>query len=245
MAFRKRRRRNQNTNNSSGSNSGQMMNLSLFIMLLAFFIVLNSLSTYEELKSEKVRRSLNITFNNNIEESKPSSRPSIADSLSEGHTFDRIEGLFQSQITSFESEKSQLAGRMHITLEKDKFVNAITTKDQIDIFKYPTRRESRDNFFLPTLVSLAKADINGAPTRLEIVFHTSENPSILQNENPQIILEDINQIGNIAQILEAQGLPQKLLNISLEKGDPDIVDLNFIKYVPFAPVISEEEAGAQ
>jgi len=243
MAFRKRRRRNPNVNNTSGANSGQMMNLSLFIMLLAFFIVLNSLSSYEELKSEKVRRSLNITFNNDAQESLSSSRPSIAQSLSEGHTFDRIEGLFQSQITSFKSEKSKSSGRMNITVEYDRFINAMTQKGQVDIFKYPTRRESRDNFFLPTLVSIVKADINGAPTRLEVVFHTKENPPSLQNENPQKMRDVINDIGRISQILQKQGMSQKLITIGVEKGDPEIVNLNFTKYVPFAPVLSEEEGG--
>ncbi len=241
MAFRKRRRRNQNVNNTSGSNSGQMMNLSLFIMLLAFFIVLNSLSTYEELKSEKVRRSLNITFNNDAQESLSSTRESISQSLSEGHTFDRIEGLFQSQITSFKSEKSKSSGQMKVDVDYDRFIKAMTQKDQIDIFKYPTRRETRDNFFLPTLVSLMKANINNAPTRLEIIFHTDKDPSYLQNQTPQIMREKINNIGEISRILEAQAMPEKLILIGLEKGDPEIVSLNFTKYYPFSPVFSNDD----
>lgn len=244
MAFRRRRRRNQNVNNAGGSNAGQMLNLSLFIMLLAFFIVLNSLSSYEEVKSEKVRRSINIAFNKDAKEDLSSMRESISESMHEGHTFDRLDGLFQSQITSFESQKSKLLGRMSVQVEYDRFVNAITRPDQIDILRYPTRREIRDNFFLPTLVSLMRANIDGAPTRMEIVFHTNENPADLQNDAPQQLKSRIDDIGLISRTLEAQGLPQKLLNIGIEKGDPNIVELNFIKYVPFSPLMENESEGA-
>ena len=219
------------------------MNLSLFIMLLAFFIVLNSLSSFEEVKAEKVRRSVKIAFNNEVEEDLSSTRDSINKSMSEGHTFDRLDGLFQSQITSFKAEKSKSMGRMNVTVEYDKVVEAVTKADQVNILNYPNRRQIRDNFFLPTLVLIMKANIDGAPTRLEIIFHTNKEPAYLQNQSPKILQDKINDIGRISRIFEAQGMPQKLLTIGLEKGDADIVDLNFTKYVPFSPVINDKEGG--
>ena len=201
-------------------------------------------TTYEEEKSEKVRRSVNIAFNKDVKEDLSSNRESEAQSMKEGHTFDRIEGLFEAQITSFDSEKSKILGRMNVQVEYERFVNAITKPDQIDILRYPSRRAIRDNFFLPTLVSIMKANIDGAPTRIEIIFHTKDNPADLQNDAPQELKAKINDIGLISRTLEAQGLPQKLLNIGLEQGDPDIVDLNFIKYIPFSPVTSNPSEEA-
>jgi len=241
MAFRRRRRIRQQGGTSS--NASQMMNLSLFIMLLAFFIVLNSLSSYEEIKSEKVKRSIKITFSNEAQEEMGSVTQSEIESFSEGHTFDRLDALFKAQIVTFEAQKSKSTGRMNIQLPYDKFMQAIKASGQFDATRYPSRRETRDNFFLPTLASIMRANIDGSPTRMEITFHLSGNPAALQNEKPQELRDQIDIIGEVARILINQKLPEKLINISFEKGDPDIVDLSFIKYVPFSPIVGGEEEG--
>ena len=243
MAFRRRRRIRQQGGTSS--NAGQMMNLSLFIMLLAFFIVLNSLSSYEEIKSEKVRRSIQITFSNEAKEELGAVSQSELESFNEGHTFDRLDALFQAQIVTFDSQKSKSTGRMNVQLPYEKFISAIQAGGQYDATRYPSRREIRDNFFLPTLASIIRSNIDGAPTRMEITFHVPDNPAAMHNNAPDALKEKINVIGEVARSLMDQRLPEKLINISYEKGDPAIVDLSFIKYVPFSPVIAGQEEEAQ
>jgi hypothetical protein len=237
MRFFKRRR--PHDPNNTPNNAAQMMNLSLFIMLLAFFIVLNSLSTFEENKSEKIRRSVQMAFTTLADPGAPAVTDSPEQGLREGHTFDRLDALFRSQIVNFESETSKLTGRMQVQVPYDVFMEAILAEGQVDFFRFPTRREIRDNFFLPTLVSLISADLDGAPTRLEVTIHTEAGPGTLQNENQALLNEKINAVGQVSRRLDAQGLPQKLLNIGIEQGDPAFVQLTFIKYAPFSPVMEK------
>ncbi|MEM6812205.1 MAG: flagellar motor protein MotB [Pseudomonadota bacterium] len=240
MAFRRRRRIRQNMEQS---NSGQMLNLALFIMLLAFFIVLNSLSSFEEIKLDKVRRSINITFSNDVQESMGSPTKSPLEEMREGHTFDRLDALFQAQIVSFEKQISKSTGRMNVQVDYDRFMDAVKAEGQIDIYRYPMRREVRDNFFLPTLASIIRSNIDGAPTRMEVVIHTKNNPAEMQNQNPDILKEKINIVGEVSRLFDRRGIPQKLINIGIEQGNPQIIDLYFVKYVPFSPIIDGQDVG--
>lgn len=232
------RRRRRIQTDQSASNNGQMMNLSLFIMLLAFFIVLNSISSYEEKKSEKVRQSVDQAFSKNIfqENDSPSITPDPIKSVNEGDVFERLEVLFEAQIVSFETKINRSTGVMMVTIPYDEFSKAMFALDQVDLTKNPTRIETRGNYLLPTLSSLIKTDINGSPTRMEIYFHTNENPARMQNEKPLELNEIIQDIGRFSRLLEGKGVPQKLLNIGISKGDADEVELVFRKHKAFAPV---------
>ncbi|HPF78312.1 MAG TPA: hypothetical protein PLF01_03370 [Alphaproteobacteria bacterium] len=235
MAIFKRRRRNRTQ--TSGADAGQMLNLSLFIMLLAFFIVLNSLSSYEELKTEQVRRSVELAFAKDpkIQPDQSSARKDPAQALKEGHTFDRIDALFESEIMSFEATSSKSLGIMMVRVPYEKFSKAIMATGQKDLLQYPSRKAVRGNFFLPTLVSILRRNIDGAPTRMEIMVHTEENPAMLQNQQPKKMMEVMSKVGVFSQRLEKQGMPEKLLNIGVSKGDPEYIDLVFRKYIPFSP----------
>ncbi len=242
MAVFKRRRRNRTA--SSGSNTGQMMNLSLFIMLLAFFIVLNTLSSYEEIKTETVRRSVELAFSKDaeIKEDLPSVRDDPAKSLKEGHTFERLDALFESQIVSFETTSSKSRGIMMVRVPYKKFSEAILAVGQKDLLQYPSRKAVRGNFFLPTLTSLLRRNIDGAPTRMEILVHTKKNPAELQNQAPKKLQDIMSKVGVFSQRLQKQGMPEKLINIGVAKGDPDFIDLIFRKYIPFSPAKVDEKS---
>ncbi len=236
MKFRRRRR--IQTGSAPTGNAGQMMNLSLFIMLLAFFIVLNSLSSYEEEKMSKVKQSLDIAFSTDArqEDVAPSLQDDLARSLNEGDTFDRLEALFTAQIPSFEVSKSRSQGIMMVQVPHEEFSKAVFALGQVDMTRRPTRFETRENFFLPTLVSLVQANIDGAPTRLEIYVQIDENPARYQNQNPQDMLEVVSDVSKFSKALQERRMPEKLLNIGVAKGDPNFVNLVFRKYIPFSPV---------
>lgn len=240
MSIRRRRRRNES--GSSSSDTGQMMDLALFIMLLAFFIVLNTLSTYEDVKTEKVRRSIALSFSKEaaITQSMPSSRPDPVQSLKEGHTFDRLDALFESQIMAFEATKIKSRGVMLVRLPYDDFERAIEAIGQKNLLNYPSRKEIRGNFFLPTLASLLRANIDGAPTRMEINVQVKGNPAKIQNQKPKELDDIISKVGAFSQKLEKSGVPKKLINIGIRKGNSKFIELVFRKYVPFSPVEDKE-----
>ncbi len=240
-----RRRRNQSSPASNNANVQQMMTLSLFIMLLAFFIVLNAISSYEEIKTEQVRRSVLMTFAKDItlETPEASTQADDAQAMKEGHAFDRLEALFTAQIAGFEAVQSKSRGVMMVRVPYADFKESVMALGQKDLTQYPSRRAIRDNFFLPTLVSILRSDLDGAPTRIEILLGTKSNPAQTQNQNPKRIKEIIDDAGTLSQTLEQQGMPQRLLNIGIEKGDPDFVNLVFRKYVPFSLI--EEKGGVE
>lgn len=236
MKIFKRRRRIET--GSSSSNTGQMMNLSLFIMLLAFFIVLNTLSSYEEIKTEQVKRSIELAFSKDpdVKEIKSSATPDPAQAMRQGHTFDRLDALFNAQISSFEAVQSKSQGVMMVQVPYDEFEQAILAVGQKDLLQYPSRKAIRGNFFLPTLSSILRTNIDGAPTRMEILLNVRGNPAKIQNIKPETMDALIATASTFSKKLEDQGMPQKLLNAGVQKGDPKVVNLVFRKYVPFSPV---------
>ncbi len=240
MLIRRRRRKIQTGNESS--DTAQMMNLSLFIMLLAFFIVLNAISSYEEVKTVAVRESVAMAFNRdaNIKERLSSDAPDDSKSVNKGDSFDRLEALFDAQIASFEVTRSNSMGVMMVEVPLEEFTRAVMAVGQKDLTRYPTRRAIRENAFLPTLVSIMRKEIYGATTRMEILFQSENNPARMQNQTPNQVKKIIDMGGELAQHLEKRGLPQKLINIGIQKGNTDIVTLVFRKYVPFSPVNEEE-----
>ncbi len=236
MVARNRRRRIHPGEGTS--NTGQMMNLSLFIMLLAFFIVLNAISSFIEDKSKAVRESVTMAFNTNptLREEMPSEREDETKSVNKGDAFDRLEALFEAQIAAFEVTRSKSMGVMMVEVPLEEFTRAVMAIGQSDLTRYPNRQQMRKNAFLPTLISIMRSDINGAPTRVEILLHTKENPAKMQNLMPTQTQEKVKEAANLSRQLEKSGMPQKLVNIGLQEGDPAMVNLLFRKFVPYSPV---------
>ena len=232
------RRRKRIHNDPTPSATGQMMNLSLFIMLLAFFIVLNSISTFKDEKAAKVRQSIEKTFALKVTRDSTSNSMAVgkAKSVNEGNAFERLEVLFQSQLSGFKTTKDSSRGTMMVEVPFDVFEKAVNALDQQDLTKTPSRSEARENFFLPTLSSIMQANINGAPTRLEIYLNVLNNPATIQNEEPREMNKLINIMGEFSTKLSDQNIPNKLLNIGVAQGNPKNVTLVFRKYKAFSPV---------
>lgn len=239
----KRRRRNES--NSSGK-TGQLMNLSLFIMLLAFFIVLNSLSSYEPQLVNPIVESLETTFAKDPQQKDIASSvtPDPVNSVNEGDTFERIDALFQAQIVSYKKTVSSNRGYMIVKLPLEKFASAVMAAGQRDLTRMRAVRNPRGNFMVPTLVSILKSDQKGVTYRMNILVQVPDNPAHYQNQNPAKMASLMKRGSALTEKLEQGGFPQKLLNIGVKKGDPEIVELIFQPHAPFSPV-DEKEEGEQ
>ena len=225
------RRRKSIRNDQPGAMASQLLGLSLFVMLLAFFIVLNSISSYDEAKVAPLRQSLEQTFATLIDQT-GNLKPVIAKSpdvaFGEGDTLEQVEGLFKSQIAGTETVTSTARGTMYIRVRKTDFetmVNSIGDK------KMP--KASQD--FLATLVSVLRSDQRGTPYRVDIIYNLDDNPARIGNREPGRMAEMVKAVAVIAGKIEAAGLPQKLMTIGLQKGDPDFVELMFSPHTPFDP----------
>src|SRR5690606_597331 len=119
-----------------------VLTLSLFFMLLAFFIALNGISTYESGRYKPVVKSLAATFSVNIVPrggtQGPSEAPAAEESILEGESIDQIEGLFNAQITGVEVAKSGRSGILQASVPIDEFERAMTALNQVDLTKVGT-----------------------------------------------------------------------------------------------------------
>jgi len=242
MAYNRRRRKDDSQESSTG-NTAQLMNLSLFIMLLAFFIVLNSISVYEEEKQNAAIKSVDAAFSKDaldLDES-PSLSEAVEKSVHEGHVFDRLDALFDSQISTYEEKINKANGVMTVEVPLDDFARTMNAIGQKDLTKIPSKRIAvRGKYFLPTLVSVLQTEQDGVPTRMEIVMHVSKNPAYLQNQNPEQMSAVMKRVAGFSVRLEEVGFPQKLVNIGVRKGDPEFVTLTFHRHNGFS--FSKKEA---
>ena len=98
-------------------------------------------------------------------------------------------------------------------------------------------------YFLPTLISVLQSDRQGFTYRMDMILHSDDNPARLQNTSPQTVRRLTDQAGILSQRLEGVGLPERLMSIGLQKGDPDMMTLFFLRHQPFSPDGDEEEGG--
>jgi len=244
----RRRRRNDVENNTI--KTGQLMNLSLFIMLLAFFIVLNAMSSYEPNLAEPIIKSLDNTFSTDAvkKDAAPSVKEDPVQSVNEGDIFDSIDALFTAQIVSYKKTISSNRGEMMLELPLEKFSQGVMAAGQKDLTTMSTARNVRGNFLVPTLVSIIKSEQRDITYRMDIMMHVSDNPANLQNQNPTKIAAVMRRGSALAQKLEQGGFSQKLINIGLKKGDEKMVELVFRRHEPFQVLTEEErllQGGAQ
>ena len=247
MVRGRRRRVSTGTARSMGS---QLLGLSLFIMLLAFFIVLNAISAYEETKVRPIIESLGFTFASRILEPQVDERPSVTKdaqpSIHEGDTLDRIQALFNSQLPGHETVKSERKGTMYVKLPFDEFEQAVMAAgqqnaldDQVGAGKF------LKGFFLPTLVALVETENTRRPYRMDILLNMDDNPAHVQNTQPQQLASKVRRLNDIAAKLESAGLPTNLVSIGLQKGETDMVELLFRIHIPFNPAENESDESGQ
>lgn len=211
---------------------GQILGLSLFVMLLAFFIVLNSISSYETAKTDPIMQSVSQAFSTKISQTgqdKPSITESTQRGSGEGDTMEQIESLFRGQIHSVDIVTNRQRGVIVIDVSRDDFEKAVADLgDEKQSTKF-----GRD--FLQTLASVLRSERRRTPYHIEITYHLNDNPARLYNTDPKTVAESIKAVGAMAQAIEDAGMPAALMSIGLQKGDPARVELFFEPHIPFDP----------
>lgn len=244
------RRRRRITSQEHESVAGRLLALSLFIMLLAFFIVLTALSSYEETRVAPIFQSLEEAFAADFRdktESKSSVTGRNESAHGEGTTVERLESLFTAIIPARNIASNMYEGTLHISMTIEEFEHSITLLSLDSDFE-GKQKEAVNSFILPTLIALLRADHKGAPYHMDIVYNVEENPAFLANETPEKTALDMKRVAAYGRRIEQAGLPQKYMTVGLKKGTPGMIDLFFRPYIPFNPlshVIEVEKDGAQ
>jgi len=227
----------------------QYLSLSLFIMLLAFFIVLNAISQYEEEKVNTVVESLEGAFSSKItqkEDFQPSVTASPEHSVGEGNTPERLEALFKSRIPHNKIIKNDLTGTLHVFVKWEEFKKAVMKLGQqtANAGGNKAQETSSTAFFLPSLVALLRADQMSVPYHMDILLNVGDKPAWLQNQEPQKLARIMKEIGVVAVQLEHTGLPAKLMSAGLKKGKEGLAELYFRPHIPFNPLGIEIETDS-
>lgn len=208
----------------------QIPGLSLFIILLAFFIVLNSISVYKEEKATTLMESVEKAFSTKIAEREnwqPASNPSDDENIREGRTTDRIEAVFSSRISGLEAKTDDASGTLLLRMPYDDFKKEVMGA---------ASAENSDSGFIRTLVSILRADMSGYPYRMDVFVQIDENPASMQNKQPKKMSDLIKDLGQMGQALESAGLPQKLLTAGIEQGAAGQVEILFRPHVAYNPL---------
>lgn len=210
----------------------QYLSLSLFLMLLSFFIVLNSISEVDQQKSLPVLNSLSLVFSNEplLEDDTQASKVSdFLDDKRQGDTLESMEGLFNTHIAGFEPKRNRLGTVMHVKLPIGRFENAVRIGSFMDI----DAPVGTTGSFLQTMISLIRSSENGQPYRMDMILNLDDDPNTMFLNEPVIYRENLTRISKLAFDLEQAGMPRKMLASGMVKGRSGYVDLYFYKYEPF------------
>lgn len=223
--------------------ANQFLSLSLFLMLLSFFIVLNSVSEFEQSKAEPILNSLSLAFASKITQ-KPVAPlkidvadESILDNKREGDTLEELEGLFNAHISGFTAKRNRFGTVMHVSLPITRFESAM----EFSSYNENLLNAGPRGAFLPTLITVLRASENGKQYRVDMILNTSSDPAVLDHENQPAFLRDMRRVTNIADTLEQKGLPKKMISTGLKQGKEGMLDVYFYLYKPFTLAVAEKQ----
>jgi hypothetical protein len=231
-----RNRRRKIVEEDSKTLGSQIPGLSMFVIMLAFFIVLNSVSVIKPERAKPMMEGIEQAFASKIMEREdwlPSSSPDDEKSVGGGRTIDRVERMFSAHIAGIKTQKDEGSGTLLMRIKYADFAAAVSSVGA---------GADANADFMRTLTSMMKSSAAGQPYRMDVFLLTGENPPALQNDQPQKMAVLMRDLGALAQTLEQAGLPQKLLTIGMEQGQEGMVELLFRPHVPYNPLGKTGEA---
>lgn len=224
--------------------ANQFLGLSLFIMLLSFFIILNAISSFEVTKSQPVLNSLTVAFSNKraTEDVAPGASKIKTPNKQLGSTLDQVQGLFESQIATAKAKQNRLGTNMVVRMPFDDFQKAmrssLTVRDDS-----PSLMRSEQVDLLPMLVSLLETQ-RDVTYKMDMLLMVDDEPTTIISEAPDQFSALNRSVSAIARTLEEAGLPRKQVSAGLKQGSDGIIELVFSRYLPFNPLGVDQVGSA-
>ena len=219
--------------------ANQFLALSMFVMLLSFFIILNALSNFEDIKAKPVLNSIALTFSKSTPEEPlaPNIVESQVTSNDEGDTLDKLQKLFSAHVVGVDAHQTRLGSMMHLRIPFSRFETSLMQ---------PTRSSAGANqrlgapgTLLPTMISLLQTRDTDIPYRVDMVLNTKERPAQAIVDQTEQTRLDMKKISRITQRLEDNGLEKKVMSAGLDKGEEGMIDLYFSRYIPIDLALNE------
>lgn len=189
--------------------------LGLFLLVLAFFIMLVSISTFEEVKSSKVMDSLTSTFTAVLP---PTSDP-VDFSAKDG---DILAGeIFQEQVTSIFSTAIQVEkievvqpGRL---MRLQMRVNSLFLEGATDVREdqYP---------LLDRIIAVLSNRPPGLRQDMEVIIGSKATEGVSLPVGQTL---EMSRVGALARLMVSRGAPPDAISVGLKIGDPNEISIWF------------------
>lgn len=206
--------------------------LSLFLLLLAFFILLNALATIEETKSRQVITSVAAAFRS-VVDAEARAQILISDLGPTPEAEEVLEALDQLWVTSVPVAKVE-------KLTQGQIMQMTIPVNELFLGGQAVLRADRESLFDRTGLLLGLAT-KGAVTEAQIAFGTRRGEGTLADREGQLAAE---RAGRIAAALVAHDAPSERLSIGLWDSDPSLLRVRFeIRDAARAQVTFKKEDG--
>jgi flagellar motor protein MotB len=189
--------------------------LSLFLILLVFFILLNSLATVEEKKTRKALTSVAAAFRS-VADAEARTQLLISDLGPTPDAQDVLEALEQLWVASIPITRVE-------KLTKGQVMQMTIPVNELFLGGKAVLRSDREALFDRTALVLALKGQAGV-TDLQVVFGTMPGVQMLSNSDGRLAVE---RASTLAAALVDHGSPADRLSIGLREGDPKAVRLRF------------------
>jgi len=203
------------TGETAGESNAIELFLSLFLLVLAFFIVLVSISTLEEVKSTAVKDSLTSTFRTVIPPSTdPTEFTSKDGDVLAGQQFqEQVTGIFATTLQIAKIEVIQPGRLMRIKLPTNAmFVDGVSLVRPVAV---PV---------LDRIVAVLSARPPGLRFDMEFVIgsHFTNGKSL-----PVVQTLEVERVGNLAREMFRRGVPPDSVSVGIQPGQSDEVTIWF------------------
>tara|TARA_Y100001001_G_scaffold162587_2_gene189522 strand:- start:754 stop:1482 length:729 start_codon:yes stop_codon:yes gene_type:complete len=201
LNVKRSRRKKVETDGANLADTNQILQLSLFMMLLAFFMVLNATSQFEDGKVKPVVESLYKTFGSKLvsQDTKPSEKPDPIQYLNSGQALEYFSEVFNAELPQVTQSKQNEKGVMQLVMPRDMFESLITSTDQTTFDRVIAAMlffDQRDNRYV--------LDV--------IVPYSEDRLSRFGAESLQVPLQ---RLERYVQILIDRGLSKDMMSLSM------------------------------
>ena len=214
----------------------QYMSLSLMVLLLAFFIVLNAMSSFQEEKTKPRIESIDKKFATKAvgDKALPSRIASAENSGGAGEAFDNVEGSLKSQGIPFTSERLRGNSVLFVQMPEQRFLALIGLGAAND--------SNEQNLFLGKLVMmLMPASNTSIHYKMHVMLALGDNPSTVARDNPDRARARAFLADRIASALVNHHFDPASLITGLQSGRAGFIDLYFETVTPAVKSLSGED----
>jgi len=196
----------ENTGGAIGGST--LLSLSLFIILLAFFIILNGISSYSEPKINAAFDSLDVAFAESIRPSdmtKNTDDNRMEDEGGAGDSLEDMQGILRSILPGLDTDVTD-------TPNDGKIMTLRIKKDQFD---------KLSNRLIPLFIRILNVKDGHQDYGL---FATTNVADLYGNRTPYAY----ESLQNYAKKFTAQGLSESRIVLNIQKGNPAYLNFQFM-----------------